>query len=283
MLDAPPDEVIRQVLDRSGYRQMLQGQQRRGGPGAPGQHRGTHHRGQAVRRRGLQPDHRRLPGEHHSGQRRGRLGRAAGLRLGDDAARGQGAGVPGGVHRGGGAGHPAARAQPGPKDEELEEERRLAFVGMTRAKEELYLTPRPDARVPRQHAVRRAEHVPGRTAAGRRSRRIDLSASAAGRQKVMDEWRGGSPVGGGRLGRCRRAADGEGCTHSHHAERRQRWLGGRCLCASSAVRSGTDYGPEWVRIDAAGQGALRVGRREDAGGGARQVDHSAEGIMTLFD
>ncbi len=89
-----------------------QGQQRAGGPGTAGQHRGAHHRRPSVSRGGQQPNHRRFPGEHHAGQRRGRLGREAGLRRGDDAARGQGAGVSGRVHAGDGAGHVAARAQP---------------------------------------------------------------------------------------------------------------------------------------------------------------------------
>ena len=58
------------------------------------------------------------------------------------------------------------------KDEDVEEERRLCFVGMTRAKQELLLVPRPAARIPRPGAVRRAEHVP-RRAAGRRRRDDD--------------------------------------------------------------------------------------------------------------
>ena len=46
------------------------------------------------------------------------------------------------------------------REDEVEEERRLAFVGMTRAKEELYLCHARMRRVPRQHHVRGAEHVP---------------------------------------------------------------------------------------------------------------------------
>ena len=60
VLDATPDEVIRQVIDRSGYRRMLQGQRRHRRPGTPGQHRGTHHRGPSVPRRGQQPHHRAI-------------------------------------------------------------------------------------------------------------------------------------------------------------------------------------------------------------------------------
>jgi DNA helicase-2/ATP-dependent DNA helicase PcrA len=76
------------------------------------------------------------------------------------------------------------------KPEELEEERRLAFVGMTRAKEELYLT----------HARLRAfrgselyaipsmflDELPQDTV-----QTLDLSASAAGSLAAMTAWRGG--------------------------------------------------------------------------------------------
>ncbi len=46
------------------------------------------------------------------------------------------------------------------RNEEVEEERRLAFVGMTRAKEELYLSLARMPRLPRQYDVHGAEHVP---------------------------------------------------------------------------------------------------------------------------
>jgi DNA helicase II / ATP-dependent DNA helicase PcrA len=76
------------------------------------------------------------------------------------------------------------------KSEQLEEERRLAFVGITRAKEECYLT----------HA--RLREFRGQTLYAIPSmfleelpedavEAVDLSVSAAGRQQVMDEWRGG--------------------------------------------------------------------------------------------
>jgi DNA helicase-2/ATP-dependent DNA helicase PcrA len=78
------------------------------------------------------------------------------------------------------------------KEDQLEEERRLAFVGITRAKEECYLT----------HA--RMREFRGNTLYAIPSgfldelpqdatEALDLSTSAAGRQKVMDEWRSGSP------------------------------------------------------------------------------------------
>jgi DNA helicase-2/ATP-dependent DNA helicase PcrA len=75
------------------------------------------------------------------------------------------------------------------KNEELEEERRLAFVGMTRAKEELYLT----------HC--RLREFRGQTLYAVPSmfldelpqggiEPIDLSASAAGTARAMEAWRG---------------------------------------------------------------------------------------------
>jgi DNA helicase-2/ATP-dependent DNA helicase PcrA len=79
------------------------------------------------------------------------------------------------------------------KKDELEEERRLAFVGMTRAKEELYLT----------HARLRAfrgselyaipsmflDELPADAV-----QTLDLSASAAGSLAAMTAWRGGGTV-----------------------------------------------------------------------------------------
>jgi DNA helicase-2/ATP-dependent DNA helicase PcrA len=77
------------------------------------------------------------------------------------------------------------------KEEEVEEERRLAFVGMTRAKEQLYVC----------HA--RLREFRGQTLYAVPSmfldelppdgvEVIDLSASAAGTARAMHEWRGGS-------------------------------------------------------------------------------------------
>src|SRR5947209_7306734 len=77
------------------------------------------------------------------------------------------------------------------KDEDVEEERRLAFVGMTRAKEELYLC----------HA--RLREFRGQTLYAVPSmfldelptegiENLDLSASAAGTARAIDEWRSGS-------------------------------------------------------------------------------------------
>jgi DNA helicase-2/ATP-dependent DNA helicase PcrA len=76
------------------------------------------------------------------------------------------------------------------RDDQLEEERRLAFVGITRAKEECYLAHARlrEFRGSALYAIPSLflEELP-RDAV----EEIDLSASAAGRQQVMDEWRGG--------------------------------------------------------------------------------------------
>jgi DNA helicase-2/ATP-dependent DNA helicase PcrA len=79
------------------------------------------------------------------------------------------------------------------QDDELEEERRLAFVGMTRAKEELYLC----------HA--RLREYRGQTLYAVGSmfldelptqgiEDIDVSSSMANRNKFMNNWRGGNPA-----------------------------------------------------------------------------------------
>ena len=77
------------------------------------------------------------------------------------------------------------------KEEDIEEERRLAFVGMTRAKEELYLC---HARL-REFRGQTLYAVPSMfldelPAEGTQA--IDQSASAAGTRSALDAWRGGS-------------------------------------------------------------------------------------------
>jgi DNA helicase-2/ATP-dependent DNA helicase PcrA len=77
------------------------------------------------------------------------------------------------------------------RPDEVEEERRLAFVGITRAKEELYLSHARirDFRGSSLYAVPSMflEELPEQGV-----RALDLSASAGGTQQAMDEWRGGS-------------------------------------------------------------------------------------------
>lgn len=75
------------------------------------------------------------------------------------------------------------------KDEDLEEERRLAFVGLTRAKEELYLT---HARM-REFRGQTLYAVPSmflEELPGEGIENVDLSSSGAGSMRAMDYWRG---------------------------------------------------------------------------------------------
>ena len=79
------------------------------------------------------------------------------------------------------------------RDDEVEEERRLAFVGMTRAKEELYLC---HARL-REFRGQTLYAVPSMFLDELPQERIesmDLSAAAAGTSRAMDAWRTGSPA-----------------------------------------------------------------------------------------
>ncbi|HEV3256037.1 MAG TPA: UvrD-helicase domain-containing protein, partial [Gemmataceae bacterium] len=77
------------------------------------------------------------------------------------------------------------------ENDEVEEERRLAFVGMTRAKEELYLCHARlrEFRGQATYAVPSMflDELPAEGVEG-----IDLSASAGGSARAMNEWRGGS-------------------------------------------------------------------------------------------
>jgi DNA helicase-2/ATP-dependent DNA helicase PcrA len=76
-------------------------------------------------------------------------------------------------------------------NDDVEEERRLAFVGMTRAKEELYLT---HARV-REFRGQAGYSVPSMFLEELPKdgvEAVDLSASAGGSLRAMDEWRSGS-------------------------------------------------------------------------------------------
>jgi DNA helicase-2/ATP-dependent DNA helicase PcrA len=78
-------------------------------------------------------------------------------------------------------------------NEDVEEERRLCFVGMTRAKEELYLS---HARL-REFRGQANYAIPSMfldelPADGVEC--IDLSSGGAGTSRAMDEWRGGGPA-----------------------------------------------------------------------------------------
>ncbi|HWY88143.1 MAG TPA: 3'-5' exonuclease, partial [Gemmataceae bacterium] len=80
------------------------------------------------------------------------------------------------------------------KDDDIEEERRLAFVGLTRAKEELYLT---HARL-REFRGQTLYAVPSmflEELPPEGVETIDLSASAAGTQRAVDYWRGSAGAG----------------------------------------------------------------------------------------
>ena len=83
----------------------------------------------------------RVSGRSQPGQRHRRLGRDRRSRHADDAARLEGTGVSGRVHRGARRGPDPARAQPRTSPTHLEEERRLLFVGITRAEKELQPQP----------------------------------------------------------------------------------------------------------------------------------------------
>src|SRR5437879_3075102 len=76
-------------------------------------------------------------------------------------------------------------------DEELEEERRLAFVGMTRAMEELYLSHARlrEFRGTTQYAIPSdfLEELPRDAIHA-----VDLSGSAGGTARAIHEWRSGS-------------------------------------------------------------------------------------------
>jgi DNA helicase-2/ATP-dependent DNA helicase PcrA len=81
------------------------------------------------------------------------------------------------------------------RGDEVEEERRLAFVGMTRAKEELYLC---HARL-REFRGNTLYAVPSMfldELPGDATQALDLSATAGGTQQALDFWRGGGAAAG---------------------------------------------------------------------------------------
>ncbi len=78
-------------------------------------------------------------------------------------------------------------------DDQYEEERRLAFVGITRSREECYLT-HARLREFRGSALYASPSEFLDNLAGEAVEAIDLSASAAARQRVLESFRGGGPA-----------------------------------------------------------------------------------------
>ena len=142
----------------------------------------------AMTRAGRVPQLRRAGSRRRPGP--GRRGR----RAADDAAQRQGPGVPAGVP-GGPGGRPVperqvARRKPG----RLEEERRLAYVGITRARQKLVLSYAETRRIHGIGHVRHAVALPARDPAGAAAR------SAAARAGVAADVR---RAGAARLRPCR--------------------------------------------------------------------------------
>lgn len=188
--DAPPDEVIRQVLDRSGYRQMLQVST---DPEDQERLANVEELITAAKQFAAEDSDRTLAdwlenitlaSDVDSWDERQdcvsimTLHSAKGLEFPVVfmAAVEQGL-LP----------HERSMA----KDEELEEERRLAFVGITRAKEELYLC---HARL-REFRGQTLYAIPSMflDELGEEGiETLDLSSSAAGRARAIEAWRSGS-------------------------------------------------------------------------------------------
>jgi DNA helicase-2/ATP-dependent DNA helicase PcrA len=80
------------------------------------------------------------------------------------------------------------------RDDDVEEERRLAFVGMTRAKQELYLcrARQREFRGSMNYSIPSLFLEEIENVGEPWQRHVDLSAAAAGTAQAMDEWRGGS-------------------------------------------------------------------------------------------
>ena len=214
--------------------------------------------------------------------------------LADDAPRRQGAGVPGGL--------PGRRSRrtcspaPGIQGEarDLDEERRLAYVGITRARELLYLTraaaagearqgaaahplplPRgPAARRPREgrsqrHRRRTPEEIAAHTSSGLAELRARLAAAggtASGSGGRFGRWRfgrirraGAAPGrwrARGRAGRRARSRCRSPRRSPGPRRRRRRWPG---RPASGSSRSGCSGAPRWRAAPGAAPGPARAG------------------------
>jgi DNA helicase II / ATP-dependent DNA helicase PcrA len=77
------------------------------------------------------------------------------------------------------------------RDEDIEEERRLAFVGMTRGKEELYLS-HSRLREFRGSTLYAMESMFLKQLPADAVQHLDLSATAGGTLAAIEHWRGGS-------------------------------------------------------------------------------------------
>ena len=137
--DSQIEELLGHVLTETAYEEQWR-LRRPGRRRTAGQHRGVADRRPGVRRtprRHGQP--RSVPGGNGAGERHGRLGDRVGPRHANDAARLEGAGISGRLHRGRRGRAAAPRAEPSGTDQ-VEEERRLFFVGITRAQQELQVS-----------------------------------------------------------------------------------------------------------------------------------------------
>jgi DNA helicase-2/ATP-dependent DNA helicase PcrA len=190
--DAPPDEVIRQVLDRSGYRRMLQAST------------DPEDEERLANIEELITAARQFTAEDNSRTITDFLENITLASDVDGLDEKQDSVSVMTLHAAKGLEFPVVymvaveqnllpheRSQQ--KNDELEEERRLAFVGMTRAKEELYLC---HARL-REFRGSALYAVPSMfldELPDDAVEHIDLSGSGAGSVRAIDEWRGGGPA-----------------------------------------------------------------------------------------
>jgi DNA helicase-2/ATP-dependent DNA helicase PcrA len=190
LADAPPDEVIRQVLDRSGYRQMLQVSS---DPEDQERLANIEELITAAKQFAAEDSARTLSDWLET------ITLASDVDSWDERQDCVSVMT---LHSAKGLEFPVvymAAVEQGllpherslAKDEDVEEERRLAFVGITRAKEELHLC---HARL-REFRGQTLYAVPSMflDELGEEGiQSLDLSSSAAGRARAIEAWRGGS-------------------------------------------------------------------------------------------